>query len=227
MAGIGPHGGGRVSSSSRRMSLEIRWPIRNITSVFPSGPAPDGKAGGTAEASAVASARCAPYASLAMTRRIVLTTFPHLRDRLSCQQSGQPRIRDLGASACRRAAALRLPTLVRTPGDPPSKRGSDPAAPLRKGEADHIRHHQPQRSTVRESGAGPTPPPYLIQIPVYRGTVTLTATSQTEPSMSMIGADGVSIRLIWKGPLSSQGLVVVLVGSCELREKVARGSLRR
>ena len=58
--------------------------------------------------------------------------------------------------ACGRAAALRLPTLVRTPGDPPSERGSDPAAPFpRTGEANHIRHHQPQEPTVRESGAGP------------------------------------------------------------------------
>ena len=52
-------------------------------------------------------------------------------------------------------AALRLSTLVRTPGDPPSERGSDSTAPLRKGEATHIRRHQPQKPTVRESGAGP------------------------------------------------------------------------
>ena len=33
--------------------------------------------------------------------------------------------------------------------------GSDPTAPLRRGEANHIRHHQPQEPTVRESGASP------------------------------------------------------------------------
>ena len=55
---------------------------------------------------------------------------------------------------CRRAAALRLPTLVWTPGDPPSERGSDSAAPLRTGETNHIRHHQPQEPTVRDSREG-------------------------------------------------------------------------
>ena len=41
--------------------------------------------------------------------------------------------------ACRRAAALRLSTLVRTPGDPPSERGSGSTSPLRTGEANHIK----------------------------------------------------------------------------------------
>ena len=53
------------------------------------------------------------------------------------------------------AAALRLSTLVRTSGDPPSERGSGPTTPLRTGEANRIRQHQPQKPTVRESGAGP------------------------------------------------------------------------
>ena len=53
------------------------------------------------------------------------------------------------------ADALRLSTLVRTPGDPSSERGSDSAAALSKGDANQIRHHQPQELTVRENGAGP------------------------------------------------------------------------
>ena len=57
------------------------------------------------------------------------------------------------------ADALRLSTLVRTPGDPSSERGSDSAAALSKGDANQIRHHQPQELTVRENGAGPLSPP--------------------------------------------------------------------
>ena len=53
------------------------------------------------------------------------------------------------------ADALRLSTLVRTPGDPSSERGSDSAAPLCTGAENHIRHHQPKKPTVREDGAGP------------------------------------------------------------------------
>ena len=56
------------------------------------------------------------------------------------------------------ADALRLSTLVRTPGDPSSERGSDSAAALSKGDANQIRHHQPQELTVRENGAGPSRP---------------------------------------------------------------------
>ena len=53
------------------------------------------------------------------------------------------------------ADALRLSTRVQTPGDPPSERGSDSAAPLRTGAATTARHYQPQELTVRETGAGP------------------------------------------------------------------------
>ena len=55
-------------------------------------------------------------------------------------------------SAPDRAAALRLPTLVRTAGDPSSERGSDPAAVLRKERQTTSDNHRPQEPTVRESG---------------------------------------------------------------------------
>ncbi len=51
-----------------------------------------------------------------------------------------------------RAAALRLPTLVRTPGDPPPERGSVPAAPLRQGEADHSDAIDPRNQPFVKAG---------------------------------------------------------------------------
>jgi len=67
------------------------------------------------------------------------------------------------ASRRRRSDGALRPRM-RSPGRPPfgrretpsSERGSDSAAPLSKGDANQIRHHQPQELTVRENGAGPS-----------------------------------------------------------------------
>ena len=61
----------------------------------------------------------------------------------------------VGWSSTSTDAVARPPT-GRTPGDPSSERGSDSAAPLSKGDANQIRHHQPQELTVRENGASPS-----------------------------------------------------------------------
>ena len=128
-------------------------PSRNITPVFPPGLAPGGKTGGTAASRSCGGCRrSTPYASAAMMRRIVLTTFPHLRDGLRASiPASHGSVISRRRLACR-PAALRLPTLVRTPGDPPSERGSDPAAPLRQGEANRIRQHLPKNQPSVKAG---------------------------------------------------------------------------